>query len=487
MTEIAIEAKARNVSGLADKLWRRMSERGDFPALTQSVRGLIDALHDEGSNSAKLADTVMSDVALTQKVLKLANSAMYASFGGEVSTVTHAIAILGHDALGHLAVGVKLLDSLRHVDPQEEGAQRELARAMLAASVAKGMVERMGVRDGEDGVVASLLHRLGSLLVAFYLPELWRSIQVHLHGGRSEEEAAQAVLGLSFAELGTEIARRWRLPAVLAQAMHPAPEPEAGVPSTRANWLRAVAGFSHAAGEVLAQPVEAQAAALQILAEKYSGAFGMDPAALAQAALEVVQEAVVKEPVLEALMAGEVETRPGGKPASAERQLQSDLSDISAIVQNQCRLTDALNMVLEAMYRSLGLRRALAFLRNPAAGTYRAAVGFGMARGASLGQMEFPEAYRPDVFHVALAKATDIFIENARAASIAAHIPAWYRERLPEARAFILLPLVRDGKPLGLLYGDWEAVPGVPPPVITGAERALLRALRDQVLRCEAA
>ena len=486
MTESTIAPGAESVAGLTDVLWRRMSERGDFPALTQSVRGLIDALHDEGSNSARLVDTVMSDFALTQKVLKLANSAMYASFGGEVSTVTHAVAILGHDALGHLAVGVKLLDSLRNVDPKEEGAQRELARAMLAGSVAKGMMQRMGVEDGEEGVVASLLHRLGSLLVSFYLPESWRSIELYLRGGRSEEEAARLVLGLSFAELGAEIARRWRLPAALAQAMKPAPEPATGAPSSRENWLRAVAGFSHAAGEVLALPPEKQAASLQVLAEKYSGAFGMDPAALSQTAREVIQEAVVREPELEAVMAGEVAARPDGKPESAERHLQADLADISAIVENQCRLADAVNMVLEAMYRSLGLRRALAFLRNPSAGTYRAVAGLGMGRGARLSQLEFPEAYSPDVFHVALAKATDVFIENARAASIATHIPAWHRKRLPEARAFILLPLVREGKALGLLYGDWDAVPGVPAPVITAAERALLRALRDQVLRCKA-
>lgn len=486
MTESTIAPKAQSVAGLTDVLWRRMSERGDFPALTQSVRGLIDALHDEGSNSARLADTVISDVALTQKVLKLANSAMYTSFGGEVSTVTHAIAILGHDALGHLAVGVKLLDSLRNVDPKEDGAQRELARSMMAASVAKGMVERMGVEDGEDGVVASLLHRLGSLLVSFYLPESWRSIEVHLRGGRSEEEAARAVLGLSFPELGAEIARRWKLPAALARTIGPAPDPEAGAPGSRENWLRAVTGFSHAAGELLALPPEKQAASLQALAEKYSAAFAMDPAALSQTAREVMEEAVAREPELEAVMAGEVAARPDGKPESAERQLQADLADISAVVQSQCQLADALSMVLGAMYRSLGLRRALAFMRNPAAGTYRAAVGFGMGRGAALSELEFPEAYSPDVFHVALAKTTDIFIENARAASIATHIPAWHRKRLPETRAFILLPLVREGKALGLLYGDWDAEAGVSAPVITAAERSLLRALRDQILRCAA-
>jgi len=507
MTNSTNNSNTQAAAGLVDEIWRRMSEQGGFPALTQSVRGLIDALHDEESNAASLADTILSDVALTQKVLKLANSAMYTSFGGEVSTVTQAIAILGHDALGHLAVGVKLLDTLSQVDPQEEGAKLELARAMMAASVAKGMVERMGIQEGdggEDGVVASLLHRLGSLLVAFYLPESWRSVQVHLRGGRGEEEAARAVLGLGFAELGAEVARRWGLPAALAQAMDTAHEPEAGAadplaapppygtgvplagaPSTRANWLRAMAGFSHAAGEVLALPVEAQTATLQALAEKYSGAFGMDPAALAQATLEAVQEAVAKEPMLEALLTDKIEARPGGKPESAERQLQADLSDISAIVQEQCRLADALNMVLEAMYRSLGLRRALAFLRDPAAGTYRAAVAFGMSRGTPLGPLEFPETYSPDVFHVALAKATDIFIEDARAESIAAHIPAWYRKRLPEARAFILLPLVREGKPLGLLYGDWETAPGAPKPVITSSERTLLRAMRDQVLLCK--
>ncbi|MEK7919867.1 HDOD domain-containing protein, partial [Burkholderia contaminans] len=79
-----------------------------------------------------LVRVVLSDFALTQKVLRLANSAMYMAFGGNITTVTRALMVLGMDAVGHLVVGLKLVDHFHHSTPRRIDAKLELNRALLS-------------------------------------------------------------------------------------------------------------------------------------------------------------------------------------------------------------------------------------------------------------------------------------------------------------------------------------------------------------------
>ena len=58
-------------------------------------------------------------------------------------------------------------------------------------------------------------------------------------------------------------------------------------------------------------------------------------------------------------------------------------------------------------------------------------------------------------------------------------IPQWHVDLLPDARSFIVLPLVANEKPIGLFYADraLEASEG-----ITAEETRLIRTLKGQVL-----
>src|ERR1700743_1974921 len=69
-----------------DRLWARMSERGDFPMLSQSLRSTMAAMNNDDLDFTGLVQVVLSDFALTQKVLRLPPSAEYMAFRG---TITH--------------------------------------------------------------------------------------------------------------------------------------------------------------------------------------------------------------------------------------------------------------------------------------------------------------------------------------------------------------------------------------------------------------
>src|ERR1700733_13337873 len=183
-------------AAVLDRLWSRMSERGDFPMLSQSLRTTMAAMNNDDLDFSGLVQVVLSDFAVTQKVLRLANSAMYMAFGGNITTITRALMVLGMDAVGHLIVGLKIVDHFNHSAAHRIDAKLELNRAMLSGCVARKLTEHIDLRAGEEAVVCTLMRQVGKLLVVCYLESEWEDIRSRAASGvHGEAAACTAVLG----------------------------------------------------------------------------------------------------------------------------------------------------------------------------------------------------------------------------------------------------------------------------------------------------
>ena len=456
---------------ILEELWTRASRKGDLPALSQAVRGIVEAMRDEEADATSLTNTVLSDFSLTQNVLRLSNSAMYAAFGGNISTVSKAMLILGADAVGHLALSVRLLDTLGTAGAPGD-ARKELAKAMLAGSIARETVGKMQVRDGEEGVVCALLHHLGRLLAAYYFPEEWEAIQARMKNGSSEDEAALVVLGITLDELGQAAAVRWNLPGNISYAMGGQISLDEG-PLDHREWLRALASFSSESAGALAEGPEGEQKINQI-AGRYAEAFMLSPeelgAAVRQASTNAASQSFLAE------MAQAHERPPTGKPADAQARLNAGLEEVAQAVAGATRFNDVVAMALETMYRSLGATHVLLVLLDASSRSFRVRAGLGEWAKDRMAQFRFAQDYAPDVFHAALAHGADIFIQDALDQKIAARVPAWHLQAAPGTASFVILPLNVMGKTVGFLYADWLA-----PVQLAAAEMTTLKALRSHV------
>ena len=63
---------------------------------------------------------------------------------------------------------------------------------------------------------------------------------------------------------------------------------------------------------------------------------------------------------------------------------------------------------------------------------------------------------------------------------VAARLPLWWRTALGQARSFVILPLCRNGDPVGFLYGDWLG--DLPQPQLDQSEFDVLNDLRQLVV-----
>lgn len=460
---MAVGAMTTGIAALqgADELLsgvlRRMNESGGFPALDHSVARIVDALERGEEDTTPLVDAVLADVSLTQKVLRLANSAMYAPIGRDVTTVSQAMKVLGFEAVGHLALGVKLIGSLGQMQSPSRTAERELAQCLVAGSVAGSVVGKAHVPKGETGIVCTLLHRVGQLLTAYYLPESWDRIQQAMAAGRDEADAARAELGMTMSDLGLSMAQQWRLPPRILHTMEaevPCAEASARQETEDEAWLVALTRFSHRSARVItAADKTASAPLIAALADEFGPSLKLPSTDLVEAVATATDEVTAKPYLAEILVEPTRKTAAPTGPGDTTALLPDGLRELRRAAENGTGLAELETRALDLLFRALSLSRA-AILKLDADGrACRVTATVSAKQPNRLVGLVLPIGPGADLAQLAMVRKVDIYIDNPRDTKIAARLPDWIRNF--SLHPFFLLPLAGpDGKVVGLIYGQ---------------------------------
>jgi serine/threonine protein kinase len=504
----AAEASTAGSPAALEFLLRRMRHKTDFPALSASVVRIQRVAASDTESLKSLTDEILRDVALTNKLLRMVNTAHFTSVsGGGVATVSRAVALVGFAGIRNMALSVVLLE---HMGDKAHAAQlkEEFLRALMAGTLADALSPL--AREAEEAFLGAMFQNLGRLLTECYFPEEAVQIRQQLAlpdtapgAAQAREAASIRVLGMGLEDLGAGVARAWGLPDTLQRALR-APEGDAPRRALepgrdriveRLRWLGRSANAL--ADAMLSGDGEVQTKALAAAAEMYAPVLGVtahDVVAAAHTArsrvsqlaaamgLHVAAGAPARR-LLEATRAptagsAEARTLVLAEAAPAQQRLTQGLEDVKrAVAGKAMRLNEVLYAVLDTMHRALAFRCVVFCLRDPASGVLSGRVGLGP--GAS----EISAAFRftadgtavNNLFAWLCAKGADLLISDT--ASVAARLPAWYRQGV-NAPTFLLLPVMLKGTPVGLIYADKAQAGDI---VLAEKDLALLRALRDQL------
>ncbi|NTV52950.1 MAG: HDOD domain-containing protein [Candidatus Firestonebacteria bacterium] len=169
----------------------------------------------------EVVEIVEYDSALTANLLRWANSA-WSGNQKPIASVRDAIVRLGRDTLLQVAVGHCLAGPLKKRMPAYALAEEELwLHGIVSGLTVKCLQAKPGIGTDPMVFTAALLHDIGKLLLAQYLSEdlLGRIFHVIQVGQVSYFEAEQEVLGTNHAKVGSDIARYWKFPDALAEAI----------------------------------------------------------------------------------------------------------------------------------------------------------------------------------------------------------------------------------------------------------------------------
>lgn len=528
----AADTAATDGNATFEFLMRRMRTKSDFPALSSSIVRIQSLSRSDSETLGGLTEEILKDVALTQKLLRVVNSAYYRR-GGAISTISRAVALIGFAGIRNLALSLLLvehMDDKRHAQQLKESFLGAVMAGTLAAELSKT------ARDSEEAFIGALMRNLGRLLTEFYLPEDADQIRGLARGqgldGKpvepmDEQQASRKVLGLPFHELGVSVGRTWGLPDGLLRAMVP-PEPPlpphlSSAHPDHVGWLASAANEVSVA-MMVSEPA-ALGARLEGISKQYAKPLGLKPddineaAARARKRLTEMTQALnlklapdspaerllesyyedapnkgtaVAGPTPEALGLATPDTASGelkdSVPVARDKSslLTAGIQDVTATMVDNFKLNEVLRMILETMYRALDLRRVIFCLRDAKTDTL---IGrFGMGEGADQLKSAFQIPLKPaggaapDLFAAVCIKGVDTLISDASAPSIVARLPVFFRDRV-QAPTFLLLPLATrfqgQNKIIGLIYADSGTVGDIE---LSEQELSLLRTLRNQAV-----
>jgi putative nucleotidyltransferase with HDIG domain len=167
-------------------------------------------------STAEVAEEIAKDQVLTAKVLKLVNSGFY-GFRQPITTITHAMVLLGLDVVKTLVLTASVLDIVDAMNHYMAGLWEH---SLGTARAANAIAERLGVPNPEEVALSGLLHDIGKVIIAQTFPaEHARIRQIVLERNCLQIEAEQDVLGVTHPEVGVWLLRKWSLPPKMVQAI----------------------------------------------------------------------------------------------------------------------------------------------------------------------------------------------------------------------------------------------------------------------------
>lgn len=501
---MATALPVRAPRGVRPALMRTVSSNERMFSLGGAITRVIGMGDGDDDGSADLAYYVVSDIALTQRILRLANAVHFRTMATTpVTTISRAISLLGFDNVRAAALAMLLVDAL---DDVGHDVRVELEASLCASLVGREMARHCPHKGAEQAAICALFKNLGQLLLASREPERYREIAaVVATGPQTPSQAAQLIIGCSVETLTETVLREWQMPELIVAAQAALPDGVLERADDRAGWMRQVASFgldvAHLMGRSHDPAASPEADALLL---RYGPALDLDAAGMIDL-FDVVQEgmngmllsmglerAPKHDPkdghglpdvrALSALDSGaadEDEYYASGKPRNALDLLQAGVQAATLRTASGAGANEVLASALQTLYEALGLRFATVCLRDNRAGQFRARASLGERRAELQPGFVFPCAFSRDVFHLALEKDADMMIADAFSPKIRDLLPSWYRLLLPDAESIIVLPLVVGGASLGLFYGD-RTVPA--PEGVPAEETALIKALKMQVL-----
>ena len=190
----------------------RLERCRDLPTPPGVAEQIIKLSADPNSSISNLAEVVSLDPALTVKVLRMANSPMYAR-QAKVETLEQAVMMFGWNGTLNLALSFSLVSRIDSKVNNGLDYNFFWKRSVSAAVSAKHLGKIVGIDEKkEDLFLPGLLQDIGMLALDKAVPDLYNDINDEQHQHKVVQQIENEKLGIDHASVGSWLLQRWNLP-----------------------------------------------------------------------------------------------------------------------------------------------------------------------------------------------------------------------------------------------------------------------------------
>jgi HD-like signal output (HDOD) protein len=466
-----------------------IAESAEFPALSRSIEQVLLRVEEE-SSFQHLTNVILKDYSLTLRILRSANSALCNRSGREIHSISHAVTLLGAEAVREMATGVVLLEHFRKRSP---GLKELILLSLLTANHARELADIMGYRKREEAYLCGMFRNLGEVLVACYHPRAYAAVLLRTQDRIPVAQACREILGFEYDRAGKAVAAQWQIPESVQECMSDRVVRLRRAPATDSERLELITHFAHklttavyrrersaarasvnlllhSLGPVLNLSHDLVRSIVERALEETSEVFQAMNVPIDHLRLKRQTEGALEQMEEDALSEGTVESE------AVPETLSSLLRDVTAQVDQSAPadLQAITLMVMEAIYRGGPFDHVLFALLEGTSPRLVGKIGFGDSIDRIIKNFNFPVAGAAGEVGAAVLKRTDVFVGGSRDR----RFEGTRFSQVVGEPVYGLLPVTAGGAVVGCLYFDRHEARS-----FDAADVFAIGALRDQLCR----
>jgi diguanylate cyclase (GGDEF)-like protein len=196
-------------------LLKQLTSCPNLPSLPAIAMQVLELAQKAEVDIAEIAAVISKDPALSGKILKTVNSSFYQR-SEHVSTISHALVILGLQSVKTLVLGFSLVTNLTQNKSKGFKHLSYWKRSIYAATAARTIAAKANIVQQEEAFLAALLMDIGMLVMDQALGERYGDVHEKIKTHEELSAAERADLHGDHAEVGGWVAEQWKLPPLLS-------------------------------------------------------------------------------------------------------------------------------------------------------------------------------------------------------------------------------------------------------------------------------
>jgi diguanylate cyclase (GGDEF)-like protein len=208
-----------------EQLVEKIKQCPNLPSLPTIAMQVLELAQKPEADIAEIARIICKDPAMSSKILRTVNSSFYGR-SQHVSTISHALVILGLQSVKTLVLGFSLVTTLTKEKSKGFKHITYWRRSIFAATAARTIAAKVGLVQQEEAFLTGLLADIGMLVLDQVCADQYGKIHEKITTHEELVAAERAELNMTHAEVGGILAGQWKLPPLLSSpiAFHHSPE-----------------------------------------------------------------------------------------------------------------------------------------------------------------------------------------------------------------------------------------------------------------------
>ena len=204
---------------VSEKLLQKIETLPTLPIVVTRIMQLVE---NPKTAAVEISKVVSLDPALTVKILKIVNSAYY-GFPKQITTITHAIMILGFEDVKNIAMGISVFDIFKSKGVKDVVEFDRIGfwlHSIAVGSCTKLPAKKLRYKNPEEAFICGLLHDIGKIILDQYFHDEFNAVMK-----LAQEEnllfinAEKRLNDMDHAEIGRVVAKKWGLPSTIIDSI----------------------------------------------------------------------------------------------------------------------------------------------------------------------------------------------------------------------------------------------------------------------------